>query len=128
MNKLPSAQLSPRIDNGILYWYHLDTFTLTLTLNLTDSITGEKVQINPSDEILISFFKKDGCKGRCGESEVKLVWAQKFTNIQDAVELEFDAATTAKFAPGHYTYNIKYNAVDVRTIAALNEIVVEESR
>ena len=50
------AEKSPRItEDGTICWYEGDTFELTLNFNFVDAESGESIEPQPTDEILICF-------------------------------------------------------------------------
>ena len=115
MSNLPSAEQSPRVVNGVIKWYEGDTFTMDLGLGLTDQ-DGEAVTLNAADTVKVTFRDK-------GENVVKEF---SFTNVsKDTVTLDFNAAVTALFPKGRYTYDVDDTHGYRTTIAHNNKVVVE---
>ncbi len=113
--KIPSAKPSPRIVNGILYWYEGDTFPLYLDFELSDA-DGEPITVTSAAEIEITFYDHR-------ETDVKTF---SFTGVQNnTVTLVFDENVTALFPSGEYTYDIVYRNGYDRTIVHDNEVIVE---
>lgn len=115
MPRIPNALPSPRINCGVIHWYENDTFELQIELELEDQ-DGEAVIIGASDTVRIVFL--NACRETVKEFS--------FTNIQNnTVTMDFDAATTALFPHGRYTYDVIYSAVERTTICDSNRVVVE---
>ena len=115
MSTLPAARQSPRIENGILYFYEGDTFDLDLTLELTDQ-DGEGISIASSSTVKVKFVNRQ-------EATVKEF---TFTNIEgNTVTLDFDSTCTALFPKGEYHYRVYYAAGERTTLCADNGFVVE---
>lgn len=120
MESIQSAPKSPRFEHGALCWFYLDTFRLSLTLQLTDD-TGSPITVQPNDTVLVSFFSAGGKKvtdfSFGGGSE---------TPIEDGgtVTLVFDDEVSALFLPGKYTYDVVYKAAYRQTIAHKSPVVV----
>jgi len=115
MENIPAAKQSPRLETGVLKWYALDTFDLVLTLDLTDQ-DGEAITIAPADTVAVTFSDENG----------DTVKTFTFTSIaNNTVTLAFDAAASALFPRGRYTYRVTLTHGDRRTVAAGNEVNVE---
>lgn len=117
MAKLPWAKMSPRIENGVLYWYEGDTFRLNLILNLKDQ-DGEAVDV-PADGSLELVF--------CDERR-DVVKAFTFTGaeaVNGAVGVEVDKAVTALFPAGRYTYDLRLHGEERTTLIRGGEAIVE---
>lgn len=115
MSNLPSAEMSPRIVNGVIKWYQGDTFDLQLTFDLEDQ-DGEPITIAPTDTVKIVFKDKS----------LKTVKEFTFTNISNnTVTMDFDATCTALFTKGNYTYDVLYSRSERTTVANDNKVVVE---
>ena len=112
---IPSARQSPRIVNGVIYWYENDTFDIDLRFELT-SQDDEIIEIAASDEIEIVFINNLD----------EIVKEFSFTEIEDnTIKLDIDAEVTALFPKGRYHYDIYYTAGDRVTIANDNEVIVQ---
>ena len=115
MSQLSWARQSPRIENGILYFYEGDTFDLDLTLELTDQ-DGENITVAASSTVKVKFVNRQ-------EVTVKEL---TFTNIEgNTVTLDFDSTCTALFPKGEYKYRVFYTAGERTTLCADNGCVVE---
>ena len=115
MSNIPSARRSPRLVNGVIYWYQGDTFSITLKINLKDQ-DGEPITIASSDvvTIVIQNVRRETVK------------TFEFTNIENnRVVLSFTDAVTALFRKGKYTYDVYYNGENRTTLADENVMVVE---
>ena len=104
MAAIPSARLSPRIENGVLHWYQGDRFSLCLVLQLQDQ-DGETVEIKPaSDQVEVRFF----------DAQRQLVQAFLFGGEEgegitdNRLTLSFDSDVTALFPRGDYHYDVIY--------------------
>lgn len=112
---VPNAEQSPRIVNGIIYWYENDTFDIELKFELV-SEDGESVKIDSSDIVEIVFTSKLG----------RFVKEFSFTGIEDnTIKIDMDAAASSFFKKGQYHYDIYYTAGDRVTIANDNEVIVQ---
>jgi hypothetical protein len=114
---IPSAKISPRIVNGVLYWYEGDTFRLHLSLELTDG-DGENISIADTAEITVTFYDRT-------KREVK---AFSFTGkdaVGGTIVLSFDDSVTNAFPRGDYTYRVAYRDEYKHTIVHDNDAVVE---
>lgn len=117
---LYSAQQSPRINNGVIYWYQGDTFTLTFAIDLTNDTTI----FNNTDRVTIEFFTH----GRT--SLLHLEYAEgQFQRINDKYiefDVEIDEERTSLFARGRYNYDMIHTAgEDITTIVSKGGIIVE---
>lgn len=114
-NNIPNAELSPRIVNGVIRWYYLDTFSVQLSLDLTDQ-DGEPLVLSNDDTVSIVF--RDQSRNTVKEFT--------FAEIADnTVTMEFDSDCTALFDRGNYTYIVAVTHGDRTTIAHENKAVVE---
>lgn len=115
MSTLPAARQSPRIENGILYFYMGDTFELDLELTLTDQ-DGEDISIAAASTVKVEFLNRQN----------QTVKSFEFTDIQNnTVTLCFDAVCSALFSRGEYRYRIYYTAQQRTTLAADDICIVE---
>lgn len=112
---VPAAEQSPRIENGIIYWYAGDTFELSLELSLSDE-SGNALTMGTSDTVEVIF--RDGA----GNTVKKF----DFENIEgNTVTLNFSDAVTALFAAGKYTYDVIYTHGRRTTIVKNNAAEAE---
>ena len=116
MVAVPGAKLSPRICNGVLFWYFGDTFSVMFHLDLENA--DGKILLTSSDSVEIIF--RDCC-----ENEVLKVTVPG-DDIQDnAVPLLIDEETTKKFVAGEYTYDLDLVGTHYRTsIVDKNKAIV----
>lgn len=117
MANLPNADWSPRVENGIMYWYAGDTGAFNIDLELTDA-DGEPLETNVADTVVVAF--KNAMK--------QSVHTFTLHPSDGQITLTFSTAVTAKFNKGHYTYDITYTRDadgKVTTLARGNEAVVE---
>ena len=104
---LPGGKLSPRVDNGIIYFVEGDTFELTFELDISDA-DGVPIIL---DGGTFHFTIKSPREG------VVKVWdIDEFTQpeeggLENAVffAIQFDDATVSKLYKGKYTYTISYD-------------------
>ena len=102
MSEIKPAKSSPRIENGVLRWYHGDSFQIEWEINLTQN--GRSYEFDENDELIFSFYRKP---------EKELVHQFTFTNIQDnMVTLDFTEEISSKFDVGYYSYCVKFNSHD----------------
>lgn len=109
---IPNAKQSPRIEHGVLSWYHGDTFDLRIELEMVDQ-DGVAVEATGTVDVVIS-----DC---CG----KVVKEFSVTPTDNIIVLDFNADVTAFFPAGEYRYDMYYNGEERTTIANDNKIVVE---
>ena len=111
-----TAKKSPRIENGKIYWYEGDTFSIEWTITLTDETTHEEIDLSPLDKVLFKFsntYKNIVYECECEVGE------------NGKVILEIPKAVSEKFSVGTYTYSIKYKCEDIITVAANGIVEVE---
>lgn len=113
MPNIPGAKLSPRIVNGIIFWYEGDTFELNLAIDIKDQ-DGEPVEITEDSgfELIIKNSRKEQ------------VYTSKENGVP-GITFVCDEETTKLFKKGRYTYDINYYGEYRTSIAEDNEIVVE---
>lgn len=116
MSNLPSAEVSPRIVNGVIYFYQGDTFSLQFEFFIEDQ-DGEPITISPTDTIKVVF--KDSRKHAVKEfifNEIR----------ENVITVLFDESVTELFQEGQYTYDIYYkNDAERVTVANDSKVVVE---
>lgn len=119
MGNVKSAHLSPRVCNGVIFWYSGDTFSLYIKFNLTD-IQGMDYDLKPGDSVTVTFYNKNN----------SVVSEHSFS--YDAGEISagtvcivFDAAESAKFPAGEYTYAAKLSWEEHTTIIDRNKVIVQ---
>ena len=120
MANIPSAEASPRIENGVLYWYAGDTGTIVFEVNLTDQ-DGEPLTIDADDVFDVIFYD-------CRKQIVQQFENPDTLTVTDnQISMDFDDTVTANFTKGHYTYDVIYTRDSdgkVSTLAKDNEVVV----
>ena len=121
MGNLPAAAVSPRVENGILYWYAGDTFDLELELKLEDQ-DGTAVDVDgEKDGVTVCFYDErrelvaSFAFGKTAEGAV----------TDNTVTLAFDAEVSALFPKGKYTYDVVYESAHRRTLVHGNLAIVE---
>lgn len=118
MSCLPHAEVSPRIEKGMLLWYLGDTFELDIHLDLIDQ-DREPVTLGEGAEVEVVFSRLNG----------KAVKTFSFDGdeIEDnTVTLVFDSEVSALFCKGEYTYDIYCTVGGHRTtLANDNRVAVE---
>ena len=113
--KIQSADLSPRLENGVLHWYAGETFELTMPITLTDN-DGEDVAIDAADFLTIKFRNAK-------RESIKTI---TFTGImENTVVVSIDDDTTALFPAGKYTYDIRLKHGYWQTIVKDASCIVE---
>lgn len=117
MAKLPWAKLSPRIENGVIYWYEGDTFRLHLHLELWDT-EGLPVEPREEDTAELCFYNKS----------MDPVMTLQFTSEQvrsGILTLPMDEAATALFPAGRYTYDLRLLGQERKTLIRGGIVEVE---
>lgn len=110
MERIPSAELSPRLENGVLYWYDGDTFEVELEIDAVDE-DGEAIILGDGDSVTVKFLD-------CHRNSVKEFAFTTFN--ENVVTMEFDGTATALFPAGEYTYDI-YIVHSGRRVTIANE-------
>ena len=112
--KIPGGVISPRIQDGVLYWRRGDVFKLNLLLKLYSA--GEEYELTDSDTVTVTFYDS-------GEYKIHVFSAHADKN---AVTMDFDKSISGIFDKGRYTYDIAVELSDgsVSTIADDNVAVV----
>lgn len=115
MGNLPSARPSPRIVNGVIFWYAGDTFEIDINLDIVDQ-DGDEYEISSTDTVKMTFEN----------SRHQTVATYTFTGIEDNnITLEINGTETAKFPKGEYTYKVLLTWEEKTTIVDKNKVVVE---
>lgn len=115
---LPAAKPSPRIVEGVIYWYKGDTFQIDLALNIKDQ-DGESIDIQPQDIVKIVFFGFSKSKGDT-IAEIELEGIQN-----NVFSLNFTEELSRKFDRGVYLYDIYLTHNHRTTIVNDNIVKVE---
>lgn len=120
MKNLRRAEISPRVENGNLFWYEGDTFRLTIRLELKD-LTGRRVDLTADDrlELVIRDCRDNTVLGFSFTGE---------TLETGTVTLQMDEDKTARLPAGKYTYDVYLTHGDRVTLAKRNSITVEEGQ
>ncbi len=118
MGNIPNAHESPRLCNGVLYWYCGDTFDLDIALNIKDQ-NGEPYNIKPTDIVSLSFrnFRSETI------AEYSFTTASGITG--NTLNLKIDETETVKFPRGEYHYSCKLIWEQTTTIVDGNKVVVQ---
>ncbi len=121
---IPSADISPRNDNGILKFYEGDTFKFNLMLELKDQDNEDVILDSAKDEVQIVFYNY---KNKIIKS---FDFGKDKTNAigeGNLLELEFDKDTSAFFEKGKYTYDgfATIEGIGRRTIINRAPVLVE---
>ena len=113
MAEIPRAKMSPRIGNGIIYWYEGDTFELNVAVELKDQ-DGSVVEVGDAEcfELVIRDERNNEVYN------VKQYGASGFT-------FECDEDTTALFRKGRYRYDVNFYGEYKTSIAEDNLMIVE---
>ena len=122
--RIPSAEVSPRNDNGILKFYEGDTFKFQLYLELEDQ-DGEDIILDGSkDSVVINFFNY---KNRIIETFSFGKGKDNPIGVENILELDFDEETTGLFEKGKYTYDciVEIEGIGRRTIIDQAPVLVE---
>ncbi len=122
--RIPSAEVSPRNDNGILKFYEGDTFIFQLYLELEDQ-DGEDIILDGSkDSVVISFFDY---KNRIAKTFSFGNGKDNLIGAENILELDFDEETTGLFEKGKYTYDciVEIEGIGKRKIIDRAPVIVE---
>lgn len=115
MGNIPNAEQSPRIVNGVIYWYENDTFSLNIELDFADQ-DDTPVDVQPTDIVTVVFTDRS----------LNKIKEFVFTDIVDNnITLDFNSETTRLFPKGHYTYDVIFKSAERTTVANDNKVVVE---
>lgn len=115
MENIITARLTPRFENGRLYFYEGNTFTLAIEIELKMT-SGESFPIESNSKIYCNFYD---------ETDTEIA-TKTFSNITNSrITLDFDKDFVAKFPKGKYFYDIIYDGSCRVTLADHNQIIVE---
>lgn len=121
---IPSANVSPRNDNGILKFYEGDTFNFNLALELRDQDDTDIILDGGKDSVEIVFYDyKNQLVKQFG-------FGKGHSNLigeGNILELVFDDETTKLFSEGKYTYDgfVEIEGIGRRTIINRAPVLVE---
>lgn len=112
--KIPGGVISPRIQDGVIYWQRGDVFRFNLMLKLYSM--GEKLALSDEDIVTVTFYDS-------GEHKV---YVFSTSAVGNTAALFFDKSISELFDKGRYTYDIAIELADgsVYTIADDNVAVV----
>lgn len=115
MQNIPNAEMSPRIVNGVIYWYEGDTFNIKLNISLFDD-DGNPVPI-AEDAVADVVFKRNNGKE---------IHRFHFDELPEGeVNMIFTEEISGKFIKGVYSYDVMYSADNRTTIVNDNQVIVE---
>lgn len=117
MAKLPWAKLSPRIENGVIFWYQGDTFHLHLHLELRDT-EGLPITPGETDTMELCFYNKS-------MDPVTTVPFDAEAVAKGVLTVSMDEGMTALFPAGKYTYDLRLQGQQRTTLIRGGEILVE---
>lgn len=117
MAKLPWAKMSPRIENGVLYWFEGDTFRLNLILTLKDQ-DGAPVTVKAEETLELTFLNKH-------RDTVKTVTFPGGEAATGKVTLVVDEELSALFPAGRYSYDLRLLGEERTTLIRGGTIIVE---
>ncbi len=117
MAKLPWAKMSPRIENGVLYWFEGDTFRLNLLLTLKDQ-DGEPVEVKSHETLELTFLDKR-------RDTVKTLTFSGQTAAAGTVTVVVDEGMSQLFPAGRYSYDLRLLGEERTTLIRGGTIVVE---
>jgi hypothetical protein len=113
MAEIPRAKMSPRIENGIIYWYEGDTFELNLAIDLRDQ---DGCIVEPTDETAFEIIIRNERK--------EDVYSEKHYAAA-GVTFACDEEVTKLFKKGKYRYDVNYYGEYKTSIAEDNIMIVE---
>lgn len=113
MADIPRAKMSPRIENGIIYWYEGDTFEFNIAIELRDQ-DGEVV--TPSDQSAFEMIVRDEKNDE--------IFSEKQYGVS-GFTFACDENVTALFRKGKYRYDINYYGEYKTSLAEDNRMIVE---
>ncbi|MBE6944474.1 MAG: hypothetical protein E7459_00090 [Ruminococcaceae bacterium] len=117
MAKLPWAKMSPRIENGVLYWFEGDTFRLNLILTLQDQ-DGAPVAVKAEERLELTFRNKR-------RDTVKTVTFSGEEAASGKVTLVVDESLSTLFSAGRYSYDLRLLGEEKTTLIRGGTIIVE---
>lgn len=120
-----SPKSSPRFDGRTLKWYYGNTFPYTMTIELIDSGTGEPIEINDGDRIVVRFYDRRHNPVHEFEFEHLDVFESDGKELVDIL-LVFNEEVTAKFPVGKYYYCTTYYGNYTTTIWGNADAEVEQ--
>lgn len=117
MAKLPWAKMSPRIENGVLYWFEGDTFQMNLLLTLKDQ-DGLTLEVKSNEKLELVFLDKH-------RDVVKTLVFSGQVASSGAVRVVMDTELSALFPAGRYSYDLRLLGEERTTLIRGGRIVVE---
>lgn len=113
MANIPHAKMSPRLVNGVIYWYEGDTFDFNLSIELKDQ-DGEPVEIayDSAFEIIIRDERNNE------------VYREKQYGVS-GISFNCNEDVTALFRKGKYKYDVNYYGEYKTSLAEDNIMIVE---
>lgn len=117
---IPIAKQSPRIEDGVIYWYHGDAFTINWVINLAENESA--LDFEDGDYLEWNFYSSKD-KTNCIHS-----FHFEYDDIHDnEVSLNFSSEISQKFAVGNYVYCVKFyqHTGKIVTLWAANKAKVE---
>lgn len=120
---IPSANVSPRNDNGILKFYEGDTFVFNLCLELKDQDEKDIVLDSGKDSVEIVFYDNKNYV----KKQFNFGKGTGTINEGNVLELAFDDETSKDFPKGKYTYDgfVTIEGIGRRTIINRAPVLVE---
>lgn len=121
---IPSANVSPRNDNGILKFYEGDTFVFNLCLELKDQDEKDIILDSEKDSVEIVFYdNKNYVKKQFNFGKEK----EAAIGEGNILELVFDEETSNAFSKGRYTYDgfVTIEGIGRRTVINRAPVLVE---
>lgn len=122
--KIPSAETSPRNDNGILKFYEGDTFVFSLTLDLQDQ-DGLDIELNGETDSAVVTFR---------DYKNRVIRTFEYGEGYDGVigtgnilEIEFTDTVSELFSRGKYSYDcyVDIDGIGRRTVISDASVIVE---
>lgn len=115
MSNIITAKQSPRLQDGKIVWYEGDTFSIALTLSLTDEVTNEDITLDDTSTVIVSIYKS--------KILVHRFTFNSFENNQ--IVMVFNDEVSGKFSVGEYNYTITHKCLNTTTLVANNIMEVE---
>lgn len=110
-----TAKISPRLEDGKIYWYQGNTFAIKLKFDILENQV-EKI-LSATDQIIVNFRPK---------FKPEIILTMSFVNIIDnTITIQIDREKTQIFEVGAYLIGATLNGDNITTLIPFNDVIVE---
>lgn len=116
---LKGAEQSPRVENGVIYWYCGDTFLWTLKFIITEC-DGTEYILKDTDKIVVEFKKN-----LYSQDNIYVFEFQNQEYVDNSITMQFTQEISSLFPYGFYKMGVHLEDTDVTTLLPATTICVE---